>query len=302
MTTVIGLAPGDRGSAAVHLGSMLARSIGDNVVVVAVVPTPWPPNPYRDVDEFIALQTRAAEQALAEARTQVGRDLAAEFLVHHARSVSSGLSEVAHQHSATLVALGSSEGGMLGRVALGGVAQRILYSTDIPVALAPRGFDTGMVYARVARITVAFGRADHDSDLLVTAASVAQDISASLRVASFAVRPLTEAIGTIEESADELVVHAWAERLDADIAKALGRADAVSPDAVSVATRVDTVVGAGGSWGEALNAVSWADGDVLAVGTSNSAVSRFFLGSHASKIVRNSPVPVFLMPRSVPAP
>ncbi len=302
MTTVIGLAPGERGSAAVHLGSMLARSIGDDVVVVVVVPTPWPPNPYRDVDDFIALQTSAAESALARARTQVGSDLAAEFVVHHARSVSSGLSEVADRHGATLVALGSSEGGILGQVALGGVAQRILHSTDIPVALAPKGFDTGTVYARVARITVAFGRADHDSDLLVTAASVAEDINASLRVASFAVRPLTEAVGTIERGADELVVGAWAKRLDADIARALRRAAAASPDAVSVATRVDTVVGEGGSWGEALNAVPWADGDVLAVGTSSSPVSRFFLGSHASKIVRNAPVPVFLMPRSIPVP
>jgi nucleotide-binding universal stress UspA family protein len=41
---------------------------------------------------------------------------------------------------------------------------------------------------------------------------------------------------------------------------------------------------------------------VLAVGTSSSAVSRFFLGSHASKIVRNAPVPVFLLPRSVAHP
>ena len=60
---------------------------------------------------------------------------------------------------------------------------------------------------------------------------------------------------------------------------------------------MDFVVGQGGSWAEALADVSWSDGEVLAVGTSSSAISRFFLGSHASKIVRNSPVPVFLMPR-----
>jgi nucleotide-binding universal stress UspA family protein len=31
-------------------------------------------------------------------------------------------------------------------------------------------------------------------------------------------------------------------------------------------------------------------------------VSRFFLGSHASKILRHAPVPVTLVPRLVPAP
>jgi hypothetical protein len=40
MTTVIGPAPDERDAAAVHLGSMLARSISDDVVLVTVVPAP----------------------------------------------------------------------------------------------------------------------------------------------------------------------------------------------------------------------------------------------------------------------
>lgn len=87
MTTVIGLAPNERGAAAVHLGSMLARSTGDDAVVATVVPTPWPPNPYRIDDEYLALQETAAQDALAVARTQIGADLSMESVVHHARSV-----------------------------------------------------------------------------------------------------------------------------------------------------------------------------------------------------------------------
>ena len=143
MTIVIGLAPNERGAAAVHLGSMLARSISDDVVVATVIPTPWPPNPNRIDDEYLALQEKAAEEALAVARTQIGPDLSVELVIHHARSVSSGLLEVARQHNATLVALGASSSGVLGLVSLGGVAQRILHSSDIPVTLAPLGFDTG---------------------------------------------------------------------------------------------------------------------------------------------------------------
>jgi nucleotide-binding universal stress UspA family protein len=67
-----------------------------------------------------------------------------------------------------------------------------------------------------------------------------------------------------------------------------------------VAIRSEFVVGQGGSWGDALIDVPWGNGEVLAVGTSSSAISRFFLGSHASKIVRSAPVPVFLMPRTAP--
>ncbi len=294
MTTVIGLAPRERGAAAVHLGSMLARSVSDDVVVVTVVPTPWPPNPSRIDAEYLALQTKAAESALAVARTQIGPDLSVELVTHSARSVPSGLLEVARDRAATVVALGSSSAGVLGRVSLGGVAERILHSADIPVTLAPQGFDTGTTYARISRITVAFGRADKDSDLLVTAASVAADIGATLRVACFAVRPMTAASGSIEPAAEDLVVGEWAAGLQSDIREALRAGDG------GARTRVDVVVGQGGTWADALTAVPWGTGEVLAVGTSSSTVSRFFLGSHASKIVRNSPVPVYLWPRALP--
>jgi nucleotide-binding universal stress UspA family protein len=297
MTTVIGLAPNERGAAAVHLGAMLARSISDDLVVVSVLPTPWPPNPYRADVEFLAHQRAAAERALAVARTQIGPDLSVELVVHEARSVPSGLLDVARDRDATLVALGSSSGGVFGLVSLGGVAERILHSTDIPVTLAPRGFDTGTADARVTRITVAFGRADRDSDLLLTAAAVARDIGVALRVACFAVRPATAAAGSIEPAAEDLVVGEWAAELERDVRRALDPGG--SGDGGSVATRVDVVVGRGSSWAEALTDVPWVDGEVLAVGTSSSAISRFFLGSHASKIVRNSVVPVSLMPRSV---
>jgi nucleotide-binding universal stress UspA family protein len=195
-----------------------------------------------------------------------------------------------------VVALGSSSAGVLGVVSLGGVAQRILHSADIPVTLAPRGFDTGTTNARITRITVAFGRADKDSDLLATAATAAAGMGAALRVACFAVRPLTAAAGSIEPSAEDLVVDEWAARLESDVRQAL------LADAGGAPAPVDVVVGRGGTWADAVTDVPWGTGEVLAVGTSSSAVSRFFLGSHASKIVRNSPVPVYLWPRAVPPP
>src|SRR3954447_19555576 len=293
MTTVIGLAPNERGAAAVHLGSMLARSVSDDVVVVTVVPTPWPPHPVRIDAEYLALQKKAAEEALAAARTQIGADLSVELVTHSARSAPAGLLGVARERRATVVALGSPSTGLFGRVSLGGVAERILHSADIPVALAPRGYSTG-TNSRISRITVAFGRADKDSDLLVTAAAVAADIGATLRVRCFAVRHLTQAPGTTPPSPEDLVVDEWVTGLESDIRQAL------RPDDGAAGTTVDLVVGQGGTWADALAALPWGSGEVLAVGTSTSAVSRFFLGSHASKIVRNSPVPVYLWPRAVP--
>ncbi|MGI8459301.1 MAG: universal stress protein [Propionibacteriaceae bacterium] len=292
MTTLIGLSFAEHSTSALQLGSMLARSADDDVVVGTVVPEPWPPNPYQADTEFLGYQEAAAASTLAYAQTQVGADLRVDYRLHTARSVSSGLQELAQQTGATSVVLGSSASGAFDRVALGGVAERLLHSTGVPVSVAPHGF-RAPERGRVGRITVAFGRSDHDSDLLESAAFIAGSIAADLRVACFAVRPMAVYTGGVEESAEDLVVERWVAGLGEKIAASL-RAASTS---IAVDTRVQTVVGQGVTWAEALSDVSWVAGDVLAIGTSTS-LSRFFLGSHASKIVRNSPVPVTLLPRT----
>ena len=287
MTTVAGLTPGERGTAALHLGAMVARANGDDLAVVVVVPTPWPPNPYRADAEYLAVQEQEARQALAGVADAVGPDLVVRGRLHRARSVSSGLLEVVAEESASSVVLGSAGSGLLGQVTLGGIAERILHSSEVPVTLAPAGFSTAPG-ARVARVTVAYGRADRDSDLLASARTVADRIGATLRVACFAVRPPDARGGSVERGAEDLVVAEWRRAVVAEIADAAGAG-------------LETVVGQGSSWPEAVADVSWTDGDVLAVGASSSPISRFFLGSHASKILRSSPVPVTLVPRLVPA-
>jgi nucleotide-binding universal stress UspA family protein len=288
MTILIALAPGERGASALDLGAVLARSSGEDLAVVTVVPTPWPPSPYRVDEEFLALQEEAAQAVIASARERLGADLDVEYVVRHDRSVPAGLLEVATQVGAVQIVLGSSASGGYGRVSLGGVADRLLHSSDVPVALAPAGF-VARAQTRVRRVSVAFGRADGDSGLLRTAAAVADRIGAQLRVVCFAVRPVNVFSGSVPVGADALIAEEWLRLLDTDISRALGEG--------SVATRVETVVGQGDSWPAALASVPWAEGDVLAIGTSSSAISRFFLGSHASKIVRSSPVPVVLTPR-----
>ena len=56
MTLVVGFAPDGRGRGVLHLSAMLARSTGDDLVVCAVIPAPWPPSPAR-VDETDAGDT-----------------------------------------------------------------------------------------------------------------------------------------------------------------------------------------------------------------------------------------------------
>ncbi|WP_375425304.1 universal stress protein [uncultured Friedmanniella sp.] len=287
MTILVGLAAGERGAPALDLGAMLARSAQERLVVVSVVPRPWPPSAYGGDAEFLALAEQMAEAVLASARARLPEDLEVDYLVRHDPSVPAGLLAVARDHEARQVVLGSSSAGGYGRVSLGGVADRLLHSTEVPVTLAPRGF-VARAETVVRRVTVAFGRGDGDSDLLGRAAAVADRIGAGIRVACFAVRPETVFPGVVSSAADELVAREWVAGLEGDIGSALGRP-------------VPTVLGQGDSWAAALSDIDWAEGDLLAIGASSSAVSRFFLGSHAAKIVRSSPVPVVLVPRALTA-
>jgi nucleotide-binding universal stress UspA family protein len=65
---------------------------------------------------------------------------------------------------------------------------------------------------------------------------------------------------------------------------------------------LEAEIGYGGSWDEALEDIDWQDGEVLVVGSSSvGPIARVFLGSRAAKIIRNSPVPVVLVPRGTAA-
>jgi nucleotide-binding universal stress UspA family protein len=298
MTILVGLSPGQKDDSAVHLGCMLARSASEDVAVVSVVTAPWPPDPYGGDKDYLAYQEDLADKALRRARAQLDGRVAGEYVVRRAESVPKGLLDTIAEGAFSAVVIGSSSMGLIGRVMLGGAAERILHSAELPIVVAPRGFHGGRA-ATVTRVSVAFGRADHDSLLVARAASMAEHFGAPLRVVCFAVRPMTALVGAVEERAEQLVTREWMERLEGDIDAALASAPDVAPTGAvgRQPSRVDTVLGHGGTWPEALHDVPWTDGDLLVVGISSGPLGRFFLGSHAAKIVRSSPVPVALVSR-----
>jgi nucleotide-binding universal stress UspA family protein len=261
MTLVVGLAPDGRGQAVLHLAGMLARSADDDLVVCTVVPARWPLGPAQAESEYRRFLDGMARAALERARDRIPGDVAADSVVHHARSAPAGLLEVAELGEAAMIVVGTS-----GHPAIGSVTARLLHGSPVPVALAPHGFRSRPA-DRVERVTAAFGGAE---GLVDAAAAVAAGLGASLRIASFAVHA-PFAAGRIERSVQE-------------IETAAGHAPAV--------------VGHGASWEEAIEDVEWRDGDVLVVGSSSAApAARVFLGSRASRIIRHAPVPVIVVPR-----
>jgi nucleotide-binding universal stress UspA family protein len=293
MTFVAGYAPDERGPTALHLAAMLARSSGEHVVVCVVDPEPWFPSMARVDAEYRAELAEEASDAVAHARKQLPDDVSATFVRHQARSVPAGLLEVAEQHAARLIVLGSSSAGVFGQIALGSTTNRLLHSSEVPVALAPRGFRE-KPGARVRRVTVAYGDTERADALAVAAAPIAASLGVSMRLATFAVwsRPAyTMRLGTEQEDA---VLADWVAEVRAAADEALAAVKS-QPDAPS---ELESVIGIGNSWAEAIDDIEWAEGDVMVVGSSSSGVvARVFLGTRGTKIVRQSPVPVIVVPR-----
>jgi nucleotide-binding universal stress UspA family protein len=294
MTVVIGLPRDERATAAVHLGSLFARSLGENVVVCTVVPQPWPAGLARIDAEYQDFLVQDADAALERARELQPDDVAAEYLVVRARSTSVGLLEVAERHGARLIALGSSTAGVLGRVAFGSVAERLLHSSPLPVALAPRGFRCRPV-DRITELTAAYGATDGADQLVIAVAGIAARFGAALRIASFAVRPRTPLTAGVGSRAEDAVLQVWAAEIERAQQEVLAEVKRLPhpPDTVP------PVIGHGTEWAESLENIGWDDGSVLAVGSSAAGpLERVFIGSRSSKIVRHSPVPVVVLPRS----
>jgi len=294
MTMVVGYAADERGKAALHLAAMLARSAHDDLVVCTVVPAPWTPGMARVDAEYREFLDQGADQALGRARSFLPADVIATYVRHSARSAPAGLLEIAEQYDARLIVLGSSSAGAFGHIALGSVTDRLLHSSPVSIALAPRGFRCSPE-ATVTRVTAAFGGTQSADDLVLAAASVSADVGASLRIATFAVwsRPsYTTRLGTDPE---DLVMQEWRSELDKTVTAILAQVKELP----ARPRQVETVIGAGASWAEAIDDVGWQAGDVLVVGSSElGPLARVFLGSRATKILRHSPVPVLVVPRS----
>lgn len=294
MTILAGFSSSRQGSAPLHLATQLSRATGEKIIAAAVVERALPPGVDPIEDEYRGYLAAQAAASLQRVVDQLPGEVS--VVVHQAGSVPDGLMELADRHGADLVVVGSSSSGLLGRVALGSVTERLVHTSGLPVAIAPRGYPASPV--PVDRLTAAYGGGADADGLISTAAALATQWRARLRIASFTVRPFTMFGGSIERSAEELVVAQWASRTTDAVAGQLhaARATVSIPD-------VDVVIGTGTEWREAVDDIAWEPGDLLLLGSGAAGpLAQVFLGTAASKILRHAPVPVMIMPRQHTSP
>ncbi|MEN0139351.1 MAG: universal stress protein [Rhodococcus sp. (in: high G+C Gram-positive bacteria)] len=295
MTIIAGFSASRQSSAPLHLATQLGRMTGEKVVAAAVVERGLPAGVDTIEDQF--QRHIAGEAATSLERTigtiRGGRDIS--MVIHHATSIPRGLMELADQHDASVVVVGSSSAGLLGRVALGSVTERLVHAAAVPVAIAPRGYAPRTT--QIGRLTAAYGGAADSVGLIGTSVELARQWKVRLRIASFTVRPYSMFGGSIDRSAEDLVIRQWTRRTADRVMKQLAEAGAQAslPD-------LDLEVGAGNDWREAIDAVDWRSGDMLLLGSGAAGPrAHVFLGSAASKILRHMPVPVMIVPRRGPA-
>ena len=290
MTIIAAISASRQGTAPLHLAAQIARSTGDQVVAAAVVERPWPPRADPVEDEYLGYVTSQARQSLERMVGKLPAELDTWVVVHQSTSVPTGLTDLAAEIGAELVVVGSSSFGLLGRVALGSVTERLVHTAAVPVAIAPRGYPLGPDPIR--RLTAAYGGEADINGLIPAAAEIATRWSVPLRIVSFTVRSVRMFGGSIEPSAEDLVVQQWSRRTHDDIVKQLNEVrERIAVRDVTVA------VGSGHDWREAVESVPWVSGDILLMGSGAAGpLARVFLGSAASKILRQVPVPVMIVP------
>ncbi len=295
MTIIAGFSSSRQGSAPLNLAAQVAHTTGERVIAAAIVERAFPPRDDPVETEYLRYVSAQAQESLERVVDQLPDHLDIPVVVQQSTSIPVGLIELVAAHDASLVVVGSSSSGLLGRVGLGSVTERLVHTASVPVAIAPRGYSPGSDPVR--RVTVAYGDEADANGLIPAAAEVAKKWSASLRIVSFTVRPVRMFGGSIEPSAEDLVVQQWSRRTFDDVVKQLNavRERIPVPD-------VDVLVGSGRDWREAVEAVPWEAGDILLMGSGTAGpMARVFLGSVASKILRHAPVPVMIVPRHRPA-
>ena len=289
MTILVGYPMNRRAKAVLSLSGMLARSSGEDLVVCTMLPIPWLPGVTREDAGFRNYVGELADSALAKAEADMPKDVSVKFTTGYARSTSTGLLQAAEEHGAKMIVVGSAMG-LIEHITVSSVADRLLHSSPIPVAVAIRGFRaTG---TKVERVTLAFTGGPQATLLVKAAAGLAERLGAELRLASFAVAMSPPETVRFNAEGDAIVAE-WTK----NVHQAADQAVAADPAAARSASPL--VIGHGEDWEEALDGIDWKPGDLLIMGSSETGpMARVFLGSRATKILRNTPVPIIALPRT----
>ena len=293
MTYLVGYGPHNNDRSAIELACQFARSEPRPVHAVSVVPqgwgTPVAGGTDREFEDWAAAEGESsAAEAQADFADHPGVEGTAVWV--SGRSVPQALLEAAARDEAVMLVVGSSSDADPGRIRLSSKTDRLVHSSPIPVAIAPRGYRTD---SAVTRVTVAFRDDDASWSLLSRVSELCRRAGARLRVVTFVVAPPRRPVTSRVRHAETQVIDLWKAQAGRaqEEAEAYLRSQGFDDDTLMF------TIAEGSDWARAIRRLDWEEGDILAIGSSSThPIARVFLGSSATKIIRYAPVPVVAVP------
>lgn len=286
MKLLVGYLATPGGADALALGVRLARTLGADLELCVMLPPDRVPAMVH-ADGYEEALVRQALGWLTDAQATVPAGVVVNPHVSFSDSFADGLIREALRLDAAAIVVGGAGGGLAGSFSLGSVVNELLHSAPVPVAVAPRGIRLSEV-GQVREVTCALGDRAGADLLLETAVAASRAAGTPLRLVSLVA--LDPVLGALRSDPDAVREHALAHAR-----QALDTAQEALPEGFPVTATVTD----GATVEDAVNKLSWRDGDLIMVGSSRlAAPRRLFLGSTAAKILRVVEVPIVVVPRS----
>ena len=288
---IVGVDESERSMDAVALAARLTRGWDAEFVLVCAYPYDDTPGRgahtgYREYlrEDALAVLGRAAD-AIPEAR-DVQRRAVPEI------SPARAIQEIAAQERASLIVIGSSHRGGVGRVLAGTTAERLLHGAPCPVAVAPSGYAKA-AGGPIATIAVGFDGSPESEAALSGAVTLARSLGGRLQVIQvldvtwIGSPALMQGPGFVMQPDD------LEERARRHVAERVAHL----PDDVAAQPQVLT------GEPEPLLAEQSEHADLFVVGSRGYGPHRaVLLGSVSGRLVRDATCPVLVVPRGIEAP
>jgi nucleotide-binding universal stress UspA family protein len=269
---------------ALALAKTIADSTGAQLTAAAVMladPFWGGPDP-----SLRGLESDLREE-LSEKAAAVGADLA----IWASTSTARGLHDLAQEHGADLIVVGSSSAGRVGQVLAGNVAQNLLHGASCAVAVAPNGYAESAREA-IKEVTVGYDGSAESHAAIGDALEFARRTGASVTVVAV-VEPPPVGYGKGANQGRRELTHEIEAMMHARLDELLGEL----PDDLKV-NRVLTA----GDPAKVLAEAAVADGGILFVGSRGyGPLRRVLLGSVSRELVRCAPCTVVIHPHSATA-
>ncbi|TFC50728.1 universal stress protein [Cryobacterium shii] len=277
----------ERGNDTVELGVALARLTRSELRLCLVLPHHASTVPARvgaaSSPDYQALLEEQALEWLEQGRARVPADVVATTHLLYADSTTEGLLQAAATFDSDRIVVGASRRGLMNRFTIGSVANALLHSSSVPVALAPRGYTAP---EQLTRITCAIGTRPGWTPLLDSLLAFSEGLTVDLRFVT-----LVE----VDAGRGHPVDHAGSQAHLASVLEYFSTRSRAHGE-------ITTEVASGHSVEAAIEALDWQKTEIAFVGSSRLAQpTTIFLGITAHRMLHALPVPLIVVPTGTDA-